>query len=160
MSGLRRQLTAFSVVGIANTALDFVILNLLMLAFGLPLLAANLVATTVAMVFSYVSSRYWVFNSAQGTVGRSLPMFIATTLTSLYVIQSLIIILLSNLITFPGEWAVGIAGALGLGSLSSSFIIANTNKLIATVASAAWNFIVYRRFVFRDSDPTLEPAMR
>jgi putative flippase GtrA len=166
MSRLRRQVAAFSLVGIANTLLDFTVLNLLMILIGLPLLAANLIATTVAMCFSYVCSRYWVFNGAGTSTKRSLPMFIATTLTGLYVIQSLIIILLTEVATFPGQWAVAVAGWIGLSGLASSFIIANTNKLIATVASAVWNFILYRRFVFReptqalDSDPALEPVMQ
>ncbi|MCX7779016.1 MAG: GtrA family protein [Patescibacteria group bacterium] len=60
-----KQFFKFLIVGLNNTALDFLILNLLMFTFnlyqGLPIIFFNLISFTIAVTNSYLVNRFWTF---------------------------------------------------------------------------------------------------
>ena len=120
----------FAFIGGINTAIDFGILFLLT-ALGLDKLVANFFSTSVAFVFSFFANRTFTFKSTGSAKKQFLP-FLIVTLIGLWILQPLVILAITQLLHSLDQ-------ALAL------FIA----KLIATVVSLIWNYILYSRFVFK-----------
>jgi putative flippase GtrA len=120
----------FAFIGGINTAIDFGILFLLT-ALGLDKLVANFFSTSVAFVFSFFANRTFTFKSTGSAKKQFLP-FLAVTLTGLWVLQPLVILAITQLLHAIDQ--------------SLALFVA---KLIATVVSLIWNYILYSRFVFK-----------
>jgi len=64
-----RQFFKFLIVGLNNTGLDFLILNLLMFSFniykGLPIIFFNIISFSIAVTNSYLINRFWTFKSEE-----------------------------------------------------------------------------------------------
>lgn len=120
----------FGVVGVANTAIDFGLLFGLR-ALGVPVVTANILSTSVAFCFSFFANKKYTFR-APGTanIKREIISFIIVTLFGLWVIQTGIISLI--------VWCFG----------SSAFTLFIA-KLVATIASLTWNYVLYSRVVFK-----------
>jgi putative flippase GtrA len=127
------QKLKFGIVGIANTALDFVLL-FLFVNLGLDRIPANYISTGIAFVFSFFVNRSFTFNSKGGNVKKQFALFLIITMFGLWVLQPIVIAGVSAVLT-PS----GIADGLIL------FIA----KLFATIVSLVWNYIMYSRFVFK-----------
>jgi len=129
------QKIRFGIVGLANTALDFAILFILV-ALGLDKIPANYVSTGISFVFSFFVNKKFTFKSKGGNVKKQFVYFIAITIVGLWIIQPIIIAGVSNLLE-----SSGLAAAVIL------FIA----KIIATVASLIWNYLFYSRLVFKEA---------
>jgi putative flippase GtrA len=127
------QKIRFGIVGIANTALDFVVLFLLV-GLGLDKIPANYISTSIAFVFSFFVNKKFTFKSTSGNVKKQFILFIVITIIGLWVIQPLVITGASWLLT-PTGWA------------SPAILFAA--KIVATVASLVWNYLFYSRLVFK-----------
>ncbi|MFZ3009403.1 MAG: GtrA family protein [Candidatus Microsaccharimonas sp.] len=126
----------FGIVGGANTALDFLLLFILV-GFGLDKIPANYISTSVALMFSFFVNRSFTFKNKAGSAKKQLlqlALFIGITLVGLWVIQPLIILGIGSLLASTG-W--------------SESLILLIAKLIATVASLIWNYVFYSRLVFK-----------
>jgi putative flippase GtrA len=123
----------FAGIGATNTVIDFIILNVLSLVFGLPKIGANVISTSVTMVISFFANKKFTFKSNSKNYRREIVLFFVFTMIGLYIIQNLVISLLSLLLpTDLGEfWRLNIA------------------KVLATGVSMVWNFITYKKFVFK-----------
>ncbi len=121
----------FALVGGTNTAIDFGILFLLH-SVGLNKYIANIISTTVAFIFSFFANRTFTFKS-KGSAKKQFIPFLIVTLIGLWVIQPAIIWLVSLLLN-------------NLDETLTLFIA----KLIATIASLIWNYVLYSRVVFKD----------
>lgn len=126
----------FGVVGIANTALDFAILFLLV-SLGLDKIPANYISTGTAFIFSFFVNKSFTFKSKGGNVKKQFLYFLIITIIGIWIIQPLIIAGISSLLAGTG-WA--------------SPVILFAAKVIATVATLIWNYIFYSRIVFKKSD--------
>ncbi len=120
----------FAFIGGINTAIDFGILFLLT-ALGLDKLVANFFSTSVAFVFSFFANRTFTFKST-GSAKKQFVPFLAVTLTGLWVLQPLVILAITQLLHAIDQ--------------SLALFVA---KLIATIVSLIWNYILYSRFVFK-----------
>ena len=118
---IRKQLTTFAAIGALNTAVDVTIYALL-IWLTVPLLLAVIISTTAGMVCSYVLNRRFTFKTNRQPIVR----FICITITSLWILQPVVIWLLIQLL--------GITNTLGLSMA----------KLAATSISLMWNFVWYR----------------
>lgn len=123
----------FAIVGGANTALDFLILFGLT-TLGMNAIAANYISTTVAFIFSFFVNKSFTFNHKGGNVWKQFIIFVAITIFGLWVIQPFIIIGVTHILT-PLDW--------------DASLVLFIAKLIATVASLIWNYILYSRLVFK-----------
>lgn len=123
----------FMLVGGTNTVIDFGILFGLV-ALGLDKLVANFVSTSLAFTFSFFVNKSYTFKDNSKTTKRQIVLFLSITLIGLWIIQPLIIALIYPLFE-----------ASGLNRESSLLV----SKLIATVVTMAWNYLLYRKFVFR-----------
>lgn len=123
----------FAVVGLANTALDFLVFVALMTAFGAPVLLANAGGYGFGVVSSFLLNRSWTFRVRRddAPLARRLPVFLAFNLVGLG-ISTLVVALLVP----------------ALHPLAA--------KVAATGATFVWNYWSSRRFVFTTA-PTTAP---
>lgn len=137
MASLRdkQQFARFAIVGSANTALDFGLLFMLRSA-GLPIVVANLISSTTAFVSSFVANKKYTFKTEGSDLKRELTLFIVVTLFGLWILQSIVL------------WALTPPLENVLGNHQYALFAA---KLLATVVSMTWNYILYTKLVFKRS---------
>jgi len=122
----------FAIVGGANTAIDFGILFALVFL-GVDKLVANFFSTGIAFIFSFYVNRSFTFKSTGGNTKKQFGLFLIITLFGLWVIQPAIIAF--------------VAWLLASSNLSKPIILL-AGKLLATVATLIWNYVLYSKFVF------------
>jgi putative flippase GtrA len=145
-----KQVSKFGIVGALNTVVDFTIYNLLHFNVGLGLIQANIISTTIAMTCSFFMNKRLVFRHHGKIDFRQAVLFLATTAFGLYILQTGIIALLTSVWLQPLHAMVKIVHATGLHQLvSDTFVVNNGAKAVATVVSMAWNFIIYKKVVFK-----------
>lgn len=132
----KRQFGRFAVVGTVNTMLDFGLLFLLK-GLGLPIVTANIISSGTAFVVSFIANKKFTFKSIEANVLREMILFVIVTLFGLWVLQTIVI-----------QLSLPFFGAV-LGSSDAGLLAA---KLVATVVSLAWNYVLYAKVVFRKSD--------
>lgn len=124
----------FGIIGGLNTVLDFGLLFAFSSFLGVPRGLANMMSTSVAFVFSFFANKRYTFKSAnKDTLVREMVLFTLVTLFGLWVIQGVIIHLLTPVIA-------------NFGLREELALLAS--KLIATIASLIWNYLLYSRVVF------------
>jgi putative flippase GtrA len=123
----------FGLVGAANTTIDFGILFGLVFL-GIDKLVANFISTGIAFIFSFFVNKSFTFKQSGKASKKQFGLFLVITLTGLWVIQPVIISLTNPVLTGAG--------------LNASLSLL-TGKLLATVATLIWNYILYKRFVFK-----------
>jgi putative flippase GtrA len=125
----------YIIVGLANTAIDFGILFLLV-HFGVDKIIANYISTSIALIFSFFVNRSFTFKSTSDNKKKQFLLFIVVTLFGLWVLQPIVITLVSHIIS----------------SLFSSALVLFIAKVIATGVSLVWNYIFYSRIVFKKAE--------
>ncbi len=125
----------FGAVGVVNTAVDFTVLFVLAMLFGLPSVIANIGSTSVALTVSYLLNKRAVFKNTDTRRLRQVMMFLIVTLTGLWLVQGVVIALATEVLR-----SAGIAAA-------ASLLIA---KIIASGFSLVWNYLWYSRVVFKE----------
>lgn len=139
----------FVVVGVINTATDFVLLNLLVSFASLPLYGANLISAFLAMCVSFILNKNFVFRKGTQADPREFFTFIGVTLLSIWGVQTLVIFLLTQQFPQPLFTIADAVHSTGLAqSFSIEFIVNNMTKIIATAASLVWNYLFYKYVVF------------
>src|SRR4030042_3883208 len=131
------QFSKFALVGVLNTAIDFGILNLLILltgiTSGLGIIPLNAVSFTTAVINSFFWNKKWVFQSRKDA---NFLTFFAITLIGLS-INSGIVYMITTFV--PPVF------------ISSNTIWVNIAKVLATGVSLVWNFTGYKLIVFKKS---------
>jgi putative flippase GtrA len=143
------QAIRFGMVGVLNTAIDFAVLNSLMLGFGVTagpgLLLCNVAAFAVASLNSYLLNKRWTFAEKSAASARQYLRFIAFNFVGL-LINSLVLYLVTAGLPRP--------------EFASAVLWANFGKAVATGASMCWNFLTCRRFVFRSGRQGVRADLR
>jgi putative flippase GtrA len=132
----KTQKTRFIAVGGINTLLDFGILFLLK-SLGLPAISANIVSTSAAFCFSFFANKKYTFKTNSTNIKREIVLFVIVTLFGLWVLQTVVIRTITYLLSgfdIPENLTLLIA------------------KLLATIVSLTWNYILYSRVVFKKID--------
>lgn len=134
---LGSQKVRFVLVGVINTIVDFIVLLSLVGLFSVQIIAANVVSTSCALIVSYLLNKKAVFKDTDPGNHRQVILFVAVTLTGIWLIQAIIIVMVNQ----------GLDSLFGsVGTSSIDVIIA---KSIATIGSLTWNYLWYSRVVFR-----------
>lgn len=123
----------FAVVGVANTAVDFILLIVLK-SLGLPAVGANIISSTTAFMFSFVANKKYTFKTTGTNLVREMILFVIVTLTGLWLFQSAII----HVTYDPLTHILNNNATLGLVA----------SKLLATAVSMTWNYLMYSWLVF------------
>jgi len=133
----RNKKFRFIIVGGANTVIDFVFYNLLSKVLGLALPVANMISSFTAMLFSFFMNKKWTFRSSGKNYLREVTLFFIFTIISIWVIQSGLIWLVENTLT-DIDW--------------QNFWAKNLLKVVASVPSLIWNYVMYNKFVFKNKN--------
>lgn len=123
----------FALVGGFNTALDFGILFGLS-ALGVDKIVANYVSTSVSFIFSFFANKTFTFKAKSGNARREFISFIIVTLFGLWVLQPLVITAVTQL--------------LATTALDDTAMLLIA-KLLATIVSLIWNYVLYSQVVFK-----------
>lgn len=129
----KSQKASFSIIGGINTVIDFGILFGLK-ALGLPAIPANIISTSAAFCFSFFANKKYTFKTTNSNIKREIILFTVVTLFGLWVLQSIVIKLVMSVL-------VGV----DLPEATVLFIA----KILATIASLIWNYVMYSRVVFK-----------
>ena len=128
-----RQLVRFVAVGLVNTALDFGIL-LILTHLGVDKLIANIISSTTAFIFSFFANKKYTFKATDTNIVREMVLFVIVTLFGLWVLQTIVI------------WLTMPFTTTALHNASYALL---ASKLVATVVSMTWNYLLYSRLVFK-----------
>jgi putative flippase GtrA len=99
-------------------------------------IGANYISTSSALIFSFFANKHFTFKSTEKNHIRQIVLFLAVTLFGLWVLQPLVI-------KFAQVTLQHFFGADVLLTLVA--------KVVATCVSLIWNYLLYDRFVFRNS---------
>ena len=123
----------FIIVGGTNTVLDFALL-FLFTNLGINKIVANYLSTGASLLFSFFANKQFTFKNKSGNAKKQFIAFLIVTIIGLWVLQPIIIWISTNTL------------ASYIENESLNLFIA---KLIATVASLIWNYLLYSRLVFK-----------
>ncbi len=131
------QLARFSTVGVANTAIDFLVTNILVLLLsaekGWELGLISVVACLTAMVNSFFWNKRWTFRHTGALQGTSVARFVGIALLSMVINTSVF------LFTFH---------YLSEGFALPKFVGINLSKLAGVVVALSVSFVGYKLTVF------------
>lgn len=142
------RISKFCIVGVVNTLLDFIILNLVHFHLGVTLILANLISTSAAMIFSFFANRHVVFAAKKGHFWKQAIRFWVITAAGIYGLQSLVFWTFSHPLENFSLRSADLIHVFLPGHFSSTFIMDNGIKVLATFASLIWNYIFYKKLVF------------
>lgn len=125
----KQEKLRFGFVGVINTLVDFGLLFTLRYL-GLPSMTANFVSTSVAFILSFGLNKNVVFRAKGSDIRREVTLFIITTLFGLWVLQTIVIT---------------VVDLVAPTSSISLFV----GKVLATIVTICWNYIMYSRVVFK-----------
>ena len=127
----------FGAVGAVNTAVDFVVLNVLVGVFEFMIIPANIASTTAAMLTSFGLNKKVVFREGNGSAVRQLLLFMGVTLTAIWIVQSGVMFGVFQLLDHMTGW--------------NQTLLLNVAKLCGISAGMIWNYVWYSKVVFRSS---------
>ncbi len=161
-----KQIGRFGLVGVLNTLVDFVVLNILVITI-LPtstifgsisvagyqytingLLIAGVISGTLAMINSFIFNMRFTFKKQHVDVWHGVYFFLIT-IFGLFVIRPIILKLLTDVWLWPSQITYQITQLLRL-PLSADFDTRNLALLVAIVVVLGYNYIMYKKFVFSD----------
>lgn len=167
-SGEALQVGRFGLVGVLNTIVDFVVLNILVITilpktltlasftvFGsnlviTGLIVAGLISGTIAMINSYIFNSRFTFR-AQKVDRRHVAYFFIITILGLYIIRPIILKLLTDVWLWPSQVTFAITRGLHL-PLSQDFDSRNLALLVAILVVLVYNYLMYKYFVFEKKE--------
>jgi len=143
------QFGKFAAVGTLNTLIDLGILNLFIFLTGIsggyPFAGFKTVSFLFATTNSYFWNKLWTFQSKTPITGTEYARFLLFTL-----VGTLLNVSVASLIV----------NGMGAPSGISENLWANIGALVAVAVSFLWNFISYRRIVFKGSVQNFETKER
>jgi len=153
------QARRFGASGVVNTLADYVVFMMLTRIFSIPLdrvWTAKLVSGGLAMTVSFLLNRRWVFASRDAGRAGQAVRFLVTTISASWGIQLGLTQLFSSVWPAPGLLSFAVLRRMGVPSIAPGVFtepaaIKTAAFALATCASMAWNFVLYRAWVFRDS---------
>jgi putative flippase GtrA len=132
----------FGLIGILNTAIDFGVLNLLIVLFGLPIddypryALFKGISFIIAVTNSYFLNKYWVFKQETRTNANQISKFLVINLISL------------GINTLIGSFVFSISSA---HPALSAHAWANVAALCGVIVTFIFNFFAYKFIVFKPS---------
>lgn len=158
------QVGRFGLVGILNTVVDFVLLNLLVMTilpktleltsinlFGIEVVitgvvVAGLISGTAAMINSYVFNMRFTFRKKHVDSKHTI-LFFAITIFGLYIIRPIVLKIFTDTWVWPADVAYYITSSLKL-PLSRDFDERNLALMVAILIVLVYNYLMYKKFVF------------
>lgn len=134
------QFVKYALVGFANTAVDFGVLNLLAWIIGKYeggiVGVINIISFAVAVIHSYFWNKFWTFEGKKKN--NATIQFVQ------FIIVSIVGMLINTVIVYAMSTLIQPMCNLG----PQAWL--NVVKVVATVLSLVWNFIGYKLIVFKE----------
>jgi putative flippase GtrA len=121
----------FLAAGITAATGEFIVFAVLHSAFGVPLVAANILSFCVGLSISFTLNKNWSFGSNDHTLRTSYQL-------GAYTLVAAVNVLLSSLL---------------LKQLVAWGLVAMLAKAMVMAAVASWNFVLYKHVIFRGKRP-------
>ncbi|MSR68317.1 GtrA family protein [Candidatus Saccharibacteria bacterium] len=162
------QVGRFGLVGILNTLVDFVVLNILvatllpktLVIFSISLfgntynitgpILAGIISGTAAMINSFVFNKNFTFK-AKKLATRKLAMFFVITAFGLCIIRPIILYIFSDVWLWPSQLAYNISSWLHL-PFSRDFTDVNLALVAAIAVVLVYNYLMYKYYIFKNED--------
>lgn len=136
-----KRFVKFAIVGAAGSVTDFVVLNLLVQLFGLPLALSNTISFVAAVMQNFTLNRLWTFpESRERHASGQLAQFAMVSLVG-YGLNQLVFLSLHHL--WEGYWMAYFGADAGF---VASY---NVAKLFAIGVVLFWNFTANRLWTYR-----------
>lgn len=145
------RIIRFIVVGTCNAAISFGILNLAFYKFDQSKIMASIIATTCALIFSFIMNRNFVFADKTKKIHQQVPIFVIVTISGSLIILNLVYILSLKVLNGHEYLIIDPIKSLTGIVLSKSFIEINVSTIIGAIVALFWNYNGYRWFVFKGS---------
>ena len=139
-----KKVIMFAAIGIFNTLFDMVLYVLVQYLTG-SIIIANIVATSAALIGSYLLNSKLTFKAKKWTA-KSFVLFVVVTIFGLWVLQTGVIYLLTPLVGVIPEFLWRLLGPIE----DVAKILAP--KVVATAVTVVWNFLWYNKVIFKDKD--------
>ncbi|MDB5187550.1 MAG: putative rane protein [Candidatus Kaiserbacteria bacterium] len=137
------QLGKFLVIGVGNTAVDFIVLNILLLVMPLHISALfgvfKAISFGIASLNSYIWNKYWAFRNDRPYLSKSKER------------NSFILVSLGGLCINTAASSFVFALLVQANPMISHIFAGNIGGLFGTAFGLVWNFIAYKYFVFRST---------
>lgn len=144
----RPRMNRFAIVGVANTALNFAVLNFVFYSLQGGKFISSFIATSCAVIFSFILNRNLVFMD-KVRPAKKLVLFIIVTVSGVLLIQNSVYALGIKLLQHHELRVSNFIYAFTDTRFSSDFIDVNLSNLIASLFVMAWNYNGYRLLVFK-----------
>ena len=142
------RLVRFILVGVGNTALNFLILNFAFYELNQSKIVSSFIATACAVAFSFILNRNFVFVD-KTRPARQLIMFIVVTVSGVLLVQNSVYALGISLLRGHEAHIASLLRSLTGIQFSHDFIDINLSNVVASLFVMAWNYNGYRIFVFK-----------
>ena len=140
----RIRFLKFSFVGITGTIVDFGVMNLMSLVFHLPLLWAQAISFTIAVVNNFLWNRYWTYpDSRSKRAPQQLIQFVLINLVGILV-RTPLISWLNNIILHA-------LNSAAIRLPVKDFVISQNAALAVSIFIILfWNFFANRYWTYGD----------
>jgi len=147
---LKNRTIRFIFIGIINTSINFVILNIAFYFLGFTKVWSNIFATSVALVISFILNKNFVF-AHKGAWFKPFLLFLAVSISGTLILNNTIYALSINAFR---TYDVSISHQLHSLNIpiSPSFVSINGSAAIATIFSMLWNYNWYKKVVFNSKE--------
>lgn len=140
----RNRFFKFSAVGVTGTIVDFGIMNLLILLLNMPLVWAQGISFTTAVINNFLWNRFWTYPESRSKgASKQLLQFGIINIIGILIRTPLITWLDRILLTYleNSSWALPV----------DNFVISQNLALSVTIAIILfWNFFANRYWTFGD----------
>lgn len=150
----------FMVIGFCNATISFGLLNLAYYQLHQTKIVSSIIATSCALIFSFIMNRNFVFRDKEKRVHEQLPAFTLVTISGTLLVLNLVYILSlkllsghEQLISEPIRTITGIV-------LSDSFVAINLSTVAGAMVAIFWNYNGYKWFVFKGKTKDAAEAIK
>lgn len=134
----------FVLVGLLNTLVDFGLMNLFTQVFKISLVVAQALSFSVAVAFSYLLNRTWIYPEAiGGSMKAQFPKFVAINLLGLALRSVLVPIFDQGLLTRLRAYPIQ------LKDLPQNFFSHNAALVLVLPITLLMNFFLNRAWTFK-----------
>lgn len=134
----------FALVGVTGTIVDFGIMNLVNLAFGVPLLWAQGISFIIAVINNFLWNRYWTYPDSRS---KKAPK----QLLQFFMISSVGLIIRTPLISWLNRIILDLLETTTLQLPLENFVVSQNLALAASILIILfWNFFANRLWTYND----------
>ena len=140
----RIRFLKFAFVGVTGTIVDFGIMNLMRLVVGVPLIWAQAISFSVAVVNNFLWNRYWTYpDSRSKAPHRQLLQFVLINMVG--------IIVRTPLVTWFDKVILSLLDKNSISLPLDNYVISQNLALAGAVAIVLlWNFFANRYWTYSD----------